>query len=118
MAVDKEAIERMHKDGWSAPRIAAELGCSAETVRRWRKREGLQPPRPANAWAPITPERKEAARRLLDDGAPYEEVSRTLGMTTVTLKRHFPGRQWTRQQAGELASWIRYTKELERRQAA
>ena len=117
MTVDREAIERLHRMGLSAPSIAAQIGCSAETVRRWRKANGLSPEVTEHVGRPLTPERKEAARQLLDDGAPYEEVSRTLGITRVTLKRHFPGREWTRQEAGVLGAFVRYMNKIERNAA-
>lgn len=49
------------------------------------------------------------AARLLDDGAPYAEVSRTLGVSHRTLSRHLPGRsQWTDpSEAGRFGAIVR-----------
>lgn len=49
------------------------------------------------------------AARLLDDGAPYAEVSRTLGVSHRTLSRHLPGRsQWTDpSEAGRFGAAVR-----------
>lgn len=38
---------------------------------------------------------------MLDDGASYREVMRTLPIHYRTLRKYFPGRGWTPQQAGQ-----------------
>lgn len=49
----------------------------------------------------FNPEKLNAAKVLLDDGASYTEVARTLGMCKKTLRRHFPGRGYTQEQINE-----------------
>jgi transposase len=38
-----QAMVRLRALGWGAKRIAAELGCSRNTVRRWLRKGGWQP---------------------------------------------------------------------------
>lgn len=47
------------------------------------------------------------AERLLDDGASYTEVSKTLKVKRETVARRFPGRGWTHKQGGEYGYAIR-----------
>lgn len=52
------------------------------------------------------------SRELLDDGASFGEISRTLGVGRDTLRRWFPGRGWTPN--GSSSSMIRRAqKEME-----
>lgn len=47
-----------------------------------------------------TPEKLAAARRLLEDGASYNEAGATVGLSSTALARHLPGFGWTFAQAG------------------
>ena len=40
---DVEAMQRLSAAGWGRRRIAAELGCSPETVRKYLRQGGWQP---------------------------------------------------------------------------
>lgn len=55
----------------------------------------------------LTPERKARIQKMIDDGWPFKEIQRTEGADISTLRRHFPGHQWTPQQAQEHTSAIR-----------
>lgn len=46
---------------------------------------------------PLSAERIEAARRMIEDGASQTEITRTLGLARETIVRHFPGAGWTPQ---------------------
>lgn len=61
----------------------------------------------ANPAPPLTAETIERINALLNDGCPYKEVSLTTGVTVERLKREFPGRGWTIQQAGKFAAEVR-----------
>jgi len=116
--LDYELMRRLHEEGLSAPQIAERVGCTPRTVTRWRRQEGLTRVIPATAGAPATPERLEQARRLLDDGASYQEVSRTLGMHERTLMRHFPGRGWSKREGGRLGAYVTQMNRQMNRKAA
>lgn len=70
--------------------LAERFECSVDTVRRTRNRLGI-PSRARRLVGPLR-ERVEAA---LDDGWSFGEIFRTYGVTHETLRRHYPGRQWT-----------------------
>jgi len=46
----------------------------------------------------------EKAARLFAAGASQREVQRVTGLTRETLREHFPGQGWTRQQGGEFTA--------------
>ncbi|MFA4083637.1 helix-turn-helix domain-containing protein [Mycobacteroides salmoniphilum] len=46
----------------------------------------------------MSPEELEQAQVMLDDGASYHEVGRSLGRSPGTIQRHFPGCSWTQDQ--------------------
>ncbi len=93
-------------DALSASQIAIRLHCSKRAVERSRNRlraagrlESLQ----VVAKLPPLEGRLRAAEDMLDDGASFAEVARTVHISTKTLNKRFPGRQWTREQIGEYA---------------
>ena len=47
------------------------------------------------------------AGRLLEDGASYAEVARSVGWDAKTVARHFPGRGWARDECLDLARAVR-----------
>lgn len=52
----------------------------------------------------LSDDEKNRAAELLDGGASYREVARTIGRSASVLCRRFPGRGWTRDQVAERAS--------------
>lgn len=61
----------------------------------------------ANVAKPLPAETVERILDLFADGCPYKEVSLTTGVSVERLKREFPGRGWTLQQAGKFAAEVR-----------
>lgn len=55
----------------------------------------------------IPPEKLAKAEEMLDDGCSFREITKTLNMSWETLKRYFPGRQWTHQQCIEHGVLVR-----------
>lgn len=53
---------------------------------------------------PLSDSEIRFAEQLLDDGASFREVARTLDRNPSVICRHFPGRGWTAQQKSEGAS--------------
>jgi DNA-binding CsgD family transcriptional regulator len=85
--IDDAEVARLTAAGRSAREIADRLGTTARTVARSRVRAGIAQDRtPA-----LTEEQLDTARRLLEDGAPYDEAARTIGCSRNTLAQHFPG---------------------------
>jgi transcription initiation factor TFIIIB Brf1 subunit/transcription initiation factor TFIIB len=50
---------------------------------------------------PVSREALDRAGRLLKDGASQREVTRTTGISRVTLRKYFPGLCWTFREGGE-----------------
>jgi hypothetical protein len=59
----------------------------------------------------IAPDLWHEAERLLKDGASYQEVHRTTGITRKALSKNFPGYGWTKQQGAE---WREAKAEMDR----
>lgn len=91
-AVRDERIIELTRDGWKAHEIAVELGITARTVQRARARAGIARP----AGRPMTADDLRIAAALLNDGASFGEVGRTLGRDLMTIRKYFPGRGWPR----------------------
>lgn len=112
MADDRETrideVRRLTRAGLTAQQIADRVGCSKRQVGRDRRTLGIAPP-----WQQLTDEQVQRAEELLDDGASNLEVARTIGCDERTIRRRFPGRGWTKQQAAEhsaLLSGRRYRR--------
>lgn len=88
----RAATIALTRAGESARAIAERLGVSERTVVRARRACGASLPRPT----PYSDAEMEQARRLLEDGASYREVARTLGRDASYLTRLLPGYGWTR----------------------
>ncbi|OBJ10742.1 helix-turn-helix domain-containing protein, partial [Mycobacterium sp. 1465703.0] len=74
----------------SASTIAKLVGVSTRTVVRARGRAGVA--KPFSGANRMTADEQRRAAALLDDGASYGEVARTLGRSPDTIMKHFPGR--------------------------
>lgn len=82
------------------PMIAGMLGVSERTVTRHRRRAGICP-RPLSRF---TPDEIRVAESLLDDGASYGEVARTLGRDKSVVRQRFIGRSsWPKGSGGQLS---------------
>jgi len=104
--VDYERLAELNARGMSAAKIAEALGCEPRTVYRWRSAQGIAQPLPESRNPDDLPARLEQARRLLEDGAPYNEVVKTLHMHKRTLQRHFPGMAWSKVEGSRLGAFI------------
>jgi len=101
-----EDYARIHRPGLSTAEAAELLGVAPRTITRHRASLGLSQPRPAEQIRPKTPEELARMEAMLDDGAPIREVERTFGTTWRTVTQHFPGRAWTKSQAGQYARLV------------
>jgi IS30 family transposase len=82
-------IAELTREGYSGTQIARRVGVTHRTVQRARVRTGVAQP---FCGIPLTPEEIRLAESLLDDGASYCEVGRTLGRSMETIRRRFRGR--------------------------
>lgn len=104
--IRKKVVE-LTRLGVPASQIGERLGICERQVCRYRRKAGITKPPPKR----MTPEQIDTATKMLDDGASFAEVARTLGFTHDAILRRFPGRGWTKQQIGEYNS----LRHLERR---
>ncbi|SIB67633.1 helix-turn-helix domain-containing protein [Mycobacteroides abscessus] len=96
-------VAALSRRGYTDQEIAVELGVSDRTVLRDRKAAGL----PITPAVPMSVSERTRALELLNDGASYREVARTIGRGTTTLKRAFPGYGWTQAQRFEYRMALR-----------
>lgn len=100
----RREVRRLTVSGWPSERIAHELGVTARTVTRDRVALGIAQP-----WRTVSPEQEHAIAALVEDGAPFREVARTVGVSLETIRRRHPGRGWTPAQAAEYGHLMRQT---------
>lgn len=101
--IDREQVRTRTLNGQSLEQIANELGFSMRGIANVRAELGLT----GNRTSRLTPERKARIEKMLDDGWSFAEITRTEGSDFNTLKRHFPGRQWTWEQRLEYLRTLR-----------
>ena len=99
-------IEILSRDGMRVYDIAKKLYVSDRTVSRYRKKLGIA----AFERKPLTEEELVQAKRLLEDGANYAEVGRTIGRSSHAIRNHFPGYSWSLQECSRLGLAIRWNK--------
>lgn len=102
----RSRVASLTRAGLSLTQIADQLGVTDRTVSRDRQRLGIQQPTPPR----LSAAEVEAARRLLDDGAPYSEVARTLGRSHSAIARRLPGYAWTPVQRGQWQAFLNQTR--------
>lgn len=100
----RQRVAAMTRQGMSAAIIAEALRTTQRTVCRDRSALGIAGPAPR----PLTDEELRTAQALLEDGASYSEVARTLGRADTTIAHRFPGYGWTPTQGAQWALWIRH----------
>jgi len=96
-------VVELTKQGLTVEAIADKLSMSRRHVTYIRNRTHTTT-RPA--MSPLSDEQVERARQMLDDGASYAEIHRTLGHA---FNDRIPGRGWTREQTIE---YVRATRRL------
>ncbi|MEV7768308.1 helix-turn-helix domain-containing protein [Microbacterium sp. NPDC086615] len=104
----------MSAAGMSASEIATRLGVTPRTVGRWRAELGIVL-RPRNR--PITEDEKARALAMLQDGASYKEVGRTIGRCRRHLAHVLPGYGWTQEEKGRFGALIAKSNRTEKAMA-
>lgn len=89
-------------EGGSNPQAAKAIGVSVKTVERIRRKAGISA---GCAFARFSPEEDKLARAMLEDGASFNEVARTLNRALSTICRKYKGMGWTKQELSEFNSW-------------
>lgn len=102
---DREIAE-MTQRGMTAGEISDQLNISKRTVERARDRVDMVKPRSRR----LTTEELSTAKGMLEDGASYAEVARTLGRNRGAIARNLPGYEWTREQQLEYMTMCRHLK--------
>ncbi|QCG77801.1 helix-turn-helix DNA binding domain protein [Gordonia phage Reyja] len=64
----------------------------------------------APAATTLTADQTTTARTLLEDGASYREVARTLGVPRHRVMRALPGYGWTYRDAGTFTASMRWAR--------
>ena len=100
--VDLTELAALVKQGLTTPRLAEHFDVTPSTIARNRKRLGITTELPR-----MTPERRATIETMLEDGMPFAEIHRTEGADPETLRRHFPGRAWTKTQRTEHLAALR-----------
>lgn len=91
--------------------IAIRMGVTTRTVNRHRQDAGIS----TGPKTRVTEREKLKAKALLDDGASYCEVGRTLRRNQQTIEKHLPGyRKRTSIESAEAAALGRELARLER----
>jgi IS30 family transposase len=103
-------IVELHNLNVSTAEIATRMGITPRSVMRARAAAGLTKPQPT----PFTIEEYYAAQEMLDDGASYHEVARTLGRWPGTIKKRLPGYTLDKYQVSQAAAMGRAMAAIER----
>ncbi len=96
-------VAAMSRDGVTVKRIADELGVAYCTVVDDRKAIGLT----KYEVRPFTVDETERITMMLDGGASYREVARTVGRHRQVIARRFPGHAWSVEQRTEYTRVLR-----------
>lgn len=90
------------REGLPSRVIAHRLHVSKRTISRVRQAAGLGVERRT-----ASEDDKLRAKKMLEEGASYAEVARTIGFGPQHVKRWFPGYEWTVEQRNEMADMQR-----------
>ena len=96
----RDRVTQLTRQGHTAKQIGELLGVTKRTVARDRTATGCAQPK-----APLlTQDELERAHAMLEDGASYEEVARTLHRSHTAFRHRFPGYQLTPAEASQRAA--------------
>ena len=102
---DYDEIRALFDRGFDVTEVCRRTGVPRDRVRtlatEWGFREPLPNPRE------LLPGKLEKARVLLEDGASYGEVVRTLHISRTVLRKHFPGYGWSSVEGGRLGGTVK-----------
>lgn len=93
--VDRDELIRLHHQGRTTTEIAKHFGANVDSISRIKGQLGI------SVRIDVTPERLARVTQMIEDGWSYAEIHRTEGMSYDSLRRYFPGKSWTPEQAAE-----------------
>lgn len=108
--IDRELIRMLTEQGMGSRKIAEVVGCSDKSVVRIRRELGISK---TEGHPGYPPETKAAAKAMLEGGASYEEVGRTLKVPSDRIRRWYPGMGWTTQQTAEYRWMLKQLEKLD-----
>lgn len=109
MKIDEDiqrAIVEMSRQGMLVKTIADKLHISQRTVERYRDRTNTK----AFEHKPLTEAELARAKELLEDGASYADVGRTIGRSPHAIRKRIPGYSWPLSQCSQLGLAMRWNK--------
>lgn len=95
--ISRERVKELTEQHVSLSRQARILGCTPKQISRIKHELKLTKP----AAKAYPPEMYTKVEKMLDDGASYLEVQKTLGPSLRWLAKRFPGRGWTKKQMAD-----------------
>ena len=104
----RDRVTQLTRQGHTAKHIANLLGVTPRTVTRDRAARGITQPTPPR----VTQDEFDRAHAMLDDGASYEEVARTLRRSHTAFRRRLPGYTLTKKEAAHRAALGRQMAQL------
>lgn len=99
---DEDLRWMIEDEGMTDDAIAQQLKMKVSSFRRLRTRRGFHRGEPGATRA-LTPEMLKEADRLLDEGYSYAAVHEFTGIGFRSLRTHFPGRGFTREESIQAA---------------
>ncbi|WGH21227.1 helix-turn-helix DNA binding domain protein [Arthrobacter phage ObiToo] len=99
--VDRDEFARLDAT-MTLRELADHFGVSESTAVRVRRELG----RSRDHF--LTQERLARIEAMLDDGWSFKEIRRSEGVSLDSLRKHFPGRQWSKAQATAHTAALRY----------
>ena len=95
----RDRVTQLTRQGHTAKHIANLLGVTPRSVTRDRAARGITQPKAP----PVTETEFARAHAMLEDGASYEEVARTLRRSHTAFRHRFPGYALTPAEAAQRA---------------
>lgn len=102
--IDRNEFLALNAAGKTLAELAEHFAANPRTISRIRTELGLSH---EYLGRPITPERRNRIQQMLDDGWSHAEIHRTEGADPDTIRKHFPGTAWTKQQQAEYVATLR-----------
>lgn len=93
----KHRVAVLTRQGMTAREISEICGITTRTVVRDRHDVGIAQPVARR----LTADEVKIAEDMLEDGASYSEIARTLGVHLTCISKRWPGRGWTYAQTND-----------------
>lgn len=95
----QRTVAELTQRGWSTRQIASYVGVHVRTVEHDRQRTRTSDS--ARYRPRLADDVLARLNALADDGAPQEEIARTLGIHSKTVNRYRPDAAWSVEQSSE-----------------